>query len=327
MYESARTPMNPRDIRRRAYSLMRRCWGTLLIAAVLMSLFTWASSAVGAYGEGLALEAAAAASDAYLAEHPLTDDYADSITWMANLRAEEAYEEAFRPWDLLTEGIDLMDTLFSCVIAVGLCRGLLSALRGGECTPHCLFSGYTRTATACWLGIQRGLRIFGWMLLPLPFGVLISIFFSTYADYVERLLMLLIGLWATLHYALAEVHLADDPYESCTAREALRQAVDDADAFGIWQMCKVLWPMALIFTASTGMLVAAEYIPVLTLPAHLLDPVCDLLMTALQYTCFVCMYDEMRQRIQATEEAVPPNEGLARARALAADTERKITHV
>lgn len=318
MYESTRTPMKPRDIRRRAYALMRQCWLTLLIAAVLMSSVGWASNAVEAYGERLAQEAAAAASDAYLAEHPLTDDYADSIMWMADFRAEEAYDDAFRPWDLLTEGIDLIGALFSCVIALGLYHGLLTHLRGGECTPHSLLLGRPRAGTACWLALQRALRIFGWMLLPLPFGVLISIFFSTYADYVARLLMLLIGLWATLHYALAEIHLADDPYESCTAREALRQAVDDADAFGIWQMCKVLWPQAVLFAVDIGVLVVAEYAPSLNVPAQIFDLICDLFMLSLQYSCFVCIYDEMRQRIRAAEEAVPDNEGLARARALTA---------
>ena len=327
MYESARTPMKPQDIRRRAYALMRRCWLTLLIAAVLMSSVGWVSSAVGAYGEGLAQEAAAAASDAYLAEHPLTDDYADSITRMANRRAEEAYEDAYSPWELFTSVIKLIGGMFSCVIAVGLYHGLLSALRGGECTLHSLLLGRPRAGTACWLALQRRLRIFGWMLLPLPFTVLISLIFSTYADFVARLLMLLIGIWATLHYALAEIHLANDPYESCTAREALRQAVDDADAFGVWQMCKVLWPQAVLFAADIAVLVVAEYAPALTIPAQIFDLICDLFMLSLQYSCFVCIYDEMRQRIRAAEEAVPDDEGLARARALAAETERRITHV
>ena len=317
MYESARTPVKPRDVRRRAYALMRRCWLTLLIAAVLMSLFSWAGSAVEAQGKRLAQEAAAAARDAYLAEHPLTDDYADSIMWMADFRAEEAYDDAFRPWNWAAEGLDLIGGMFSCVIAVGLYHGLLSALRGGECTPHSLLLGRPRAGTACWLCLQQSLRIFGWMLLPLPFTALISLIFSTYADFIARLLMLLIGLWATLHYALAEVHLADDPYESCTAREALRQAVNDADAFGVWQMFKVLWPTVVLFAVDVGVQVVAEYVPALAIPAQIFDLICDLFMLSLQYSCFVCIYDEMRQRIRAAEEAVPDNEGLARVRALA----------
>ena len=54
------------------------------------------------------------------------------------------------------------------------------------------------------------------------------------------------------------------------------------------------------------------------IPAQIFDLICDQFMLSLQYSCFVCIYDEIRQRIRAAEEAVPDNEGLARARALAA---------
>ena len=327
MYESPRPLLTPRDIRRRAYSLMRRCWGTLLIAAVLMSLFTWASSAVGASGKRLSLEAAAAASDAYLAEHPVTDDRADSISYMAYRRAEDAYDDALRPWALLAEGIGFLDALFSGVIAVGLCRGLLSALRGGECTPHCLRTGFSRAGAACWLGIQRGLRIFGWMLLPLPFSVLLSLIFNSYVDLVASLLSMLICLWATLHYALAEVHLADDPYDSLTATEAIRLAVDDAGAFGIWQMCKVLWPVVLPFGVIMAVPLLELIVPVPGAVENIVLGLYSMVTSVFPLACYICIYDETRQRIQAAEEAVPANEGLARARALAADTQRRISHV
>ena len=324
MYESARTPMKPRDIRLRAYVLMRRCWLSLLIAAVLMSLFNWAGNAVEAQGKRLGQETYDTLMEVFDAENPFPFGDDDALLnhlllqHSAERMAEEAYGDALRPWNLAAEGLDLIGLLFSCVIAVGLYHGLLSTLRGGECTLHSLLLGRPRAGTACWLALQRGLRIFGWMLLPLPFTALISLIFSTYADFVARLLALLIGLWATLHYALVEVHLADDPYESCTAREALRQAVDDADAFGVWQMCKVLWPTVVLFAADVGVQVVAEYVPSLNVPAQIFDLICDLFRLSLQYSCFVCIYDEMRQRIRAAEEAVPDNAGLAPARALTA---------
>ena len=325
MYESARTPMKPRDIRRRASTLMKQCWLTLLIASVLLCLFTWVGNAVEAHGERLATEAYKTAYYAHLAEHHAGDDF--DTSWVAVYQAEDAYDDAFTPWEWLGYGIDLIGLLFQCVIAIRLCRGLLSALRGGECTPHCLLSGFTRTATACWLGLQRGLRILGWMLLPLLFSVLISHIFSYFADNVKRLLMLLISLWATLHYALAEVHLADAPYDSRTATEALRLAVDDADAFGLWQMCKVLWPVAIPFGITLALALLNRFIPVPgTVENVVLGPY-SMATSVFPLVCYVCIYDEIRQRIQAAEEAVPANEGLARARTLAADTKGKITHV
>ena len=314
MYESARTPMKPRDIRRRASTLMKQCWLTLLIASVLLCLFTWVGNAVEAHGERLATEAYKTAYYAHLAEHHAGDDF--DTSWVAVYQAEDAYDDAFTPWEWLGYGIDLIGLLFQCVIAIRLCRGLLSALRGGECTPHCLLSGFTRTATACWLGLQRGLRILGWMLLPLLFSVLISHIFSYFADNVKRLLMLLISLWATLHYALAEVHLVDDPYDSLTAKEALRQAVDDAGAFGVWQMCKVLWPVVIPFGISIAASLLSEFTPMPERAAEIISVPCRLVMSVFPIACCVCIYDEIRQRIRANEEAVPANEGLARARAL-----------
>ena len=138
MYESARPHMKPRDIRRRAYTLMKQCWLTLLIASVLLCLFTWVGNAVEAHGERLATEAYKTAYYAHLAEHHAGDDF--DTSWVAVYRAEDAYDDAFTPWEWLGYGIDLIGLLFQCVIAIRLCRGLLSALRGGECTPHCLLA-------------------------------------------------------------------------------------------------------------------------------------------------------------------------------------------
>lgn len=353
MYESARAPLKPRDIRRRAYSLMRQCWLTMLIAAVLMSLFDWAGAAVEAHGDRLGMnayharmetfyaenepptDAAAAALDAMLAGQgspEWTDDveYAslyDTRKWLAQYDASEQYNAAFRPWDWLAGGIDLIGTMFSCIIAIGLCHGLLNALRSGESTPHCLVLGWPRLGTACWLSIQTTLRLLAWGLLPLLVSLSLAYVFGDWGEFLGRCLILAVSVWVNLYYALAVVHLADDPDGCRTARECLRLAVDDSDAFGIWQMCKVLWPMALPFAFHVTVSTAAAFVPVLVIPVLVLQVLCSLLILAVKYACFVCIYDEIRQRIRAAEEALPANEGLARARALAADTERKITHV
>jgi len=342
--EITRTSLKPRDIRRRALALIKQCWLTLLIAAVLMNLFTWIGSAVESHGEKLALEVynahmatfyaenepptkeAAAALNAMLAGQGVPEwtaeiEYAslyDTREWLAQHDASDLYDAAFRPWEWLGHGIDLLDLLFSCIIAVGLCQGLLSALRGGDCTPHCLLSGWSRTSTACWMAIQTTLRILGWSLLPLIISATISALFGGWATIVSSLLMMLVAIWASLHYALAEVHLADCPDRSFTASDCLRYAVDDADAFGVWQMCRVLWPLAIIFAADVAMMIAAIFIPALSIPFEVFTAASDLLVIFLRYTCYVCIYDEMRQRAIAAEAAVPANEGLARAQALAA---------
>lgn len=351
MSESARAPMKPRDIRRRAYVLMKQCWLTLLIAAVLMHLFGWAEDAVKAHGDKLATEAYNAHMEAFHAENPAPSDEsiqkhnaymdalgavmngsaspeempesdADTIHYFFSMRvaqydADEAYEKVFAPWKLIGYAIDLLDLLFSCIIAVGLCHGLLNTLRAGESTPHCLLLGWPRTSTACWMAVQTTLRVIGWSLLPLIISATISALFGGWATIVSTVLMLLVALWATLHYALAPMHLADDPDNSRTASDCLRLAVDDADAFGIWQMCRVLWPLAIIFAVNIALAVAAVYAPVLTIPAGIIDIAAGLFSTAMMEACLVCIYDEMRQRAIAAQEAIPATEGLARARALA----------
>lgn len=325
MYESARTPMKPRAVRRRAYALMRQCWKTLLLAAALMCLFGWVSNAVEAYGEHLAQQSASAARAAYMAEHPVPEDKVDDEEWayhyeyMASILADEAYDDAYRPWKWAIGGLDLVDLLFCCVIAVRLSNGLLNALRGEECTPHCLRSGWAHTATACWLTVQRELRVRFWALLPLIFLFALDIFFGVYAGTVSNLVLLAVAIWAKVHYALAEVHLADDP--SRTATDCLHLAVDDADAFTFRAMCGVLWPVvipsgiAIIF----GSLEIFGLVP--TALALVADALCGLLTALFLTPCCVCIYDEIRQRIRAAEEAVPATEGLVRARALAANDE------
>lgn len=324
MSEATRAPMKPVEIRRRAYALMKQCWLTLLIAAVLMSLFTWAEDAVKAHGDKLATDAYNASKAAFLAEHHPpegkedTEEWAYYSEWLANHKAEESYDTVYTPWEWAGHAIDLLDLLFSCIIAVRLCRGLLSALRGGECTPHCLLSGWERTSTACWLAVQTSLRVLGWSLLPLIIYATLSYFFGGLASTISSLLMTLVALWASLHYALAEVHLADSPDRSFTASDCLRYAVDDADAFGVWQMCRVLWPLAVIFAADAAMMIAAMFVPALTIPFEVFTAASDVPFIFLLYTCYVCIYDEMRQRAIAAQEASPASEGLSRARALAA---------
>lgn len=352
MSETTRTPLKPAGIRRRALALLKQCWLTLLVAAVLMSLLDWTQSVVKAYGEKLATEAYNTRMEVFYTETPCpteeeiqkynaymaafdammngtgssedmpkpnadTTDYFLSMHG-AQRNASKAYDEVFQPWEIIGYSIDLLDLLFSCIIAVRLCRGLLSALRGGECTPHCLLSGWERTSTACWMAVQTTLRVLGWSLLPLIISATISALFGGWATMVSSLLMLLVALWASLHYALAEVHLADSPDRSFTASDCLRYAVDDADAFGIWQMCKVLWPLAVIFAANIALGVAAVYAPLLTIPAEIISIAATLFTVAMRKACYVCIYDEMRQRAIAAQEAVPASEGLARARALAA---------
>ena len=348
MSEITRIPLKPVDIRRRALALIRQCWLTLLIAAVLMSLFTWIGSAVEGHGEKLALEVYNAHMATFYAENepPTTEasaaldasrsaflsgqeapewtneiEYAslyETREWLAQHDAKDLYDAAFRPWEWLGHGIDLLDLLFSCIIAVGLCQGLLSALRGGDCMPHCLLSGWSRTSTACGLTVQMTLRILGWGLIPVILGLFLVNLFGRIGELISIVLILLVAIWAELHYALAEVHLADDQDGTRSAADCLRYSVDDMDLFTVRSLLRTIWPVYTVLAVNSLLAAAVVFVPVLDIPAVLFSIISSLFIVALRYACYVCVYDELRQRAIAAETAVPANEGLARARALAA---------
>lgn len=343
-----RSPMKPAAIRRRAYGLMRQCWLTLLIAAVLMCLFSWIGSAVEAHGEKLALQAYNAHMETFYAENEApTEEAVNALNnhiaafmagedagewteeieyasryedkeWFAKYDAEDLYDDTLRPWTLAGNAIDLIDLIFSCIIAVRLCRGLLTALRGGECTPHCLLSGRERIPTAAWLSIKMSLRVFGWTLIPLVLSLLLYNWFGSIGELIGLILTLLVSYWAEMHYSLAEVHLADDQDSVRTATDCLRFAVDDMDQFTIRAMLRTVWPIYVLTVVSVLFAAIAAFVPAFSIPADMISALLLLASLTLKYACYVCVYDEMRQRDIAARDAIPANEGLARARALAA---------
>lgn len=310
-----RPPMKPRDIRRRAYSLMRQCWLTLLIAAVLISLPVLVRLSVEAYGERLATEAYNAAKAAYLAEHHAGDEF--DTSWVAVYRAEEAYDEAFAPWEWLGYGIDLVSLLFQYIIVVRLCRGLLNGLGTGTCSPRCLLDGRKRTLTSCWMALQISLLVLVWILLPLALTILLSSIFGRPGELIGLLLVLIVSIWARLRYSLAVVHLADHPENGCPASDCLYWATNDMNLFTIRSLFCTIWPLFAVGLVDILLPLFVPLFPALDLPVAIFIILSHMFIFAAEYTCYVCIYDEIRQRIRATEEATPPTEGLARARALA----------
>lgn len=315
MTVDARTPQKPRDIRRRAYSLMRQCWLTLLIAAVLTSLPGLVSLSVEAYGERLATEAYNAAKAAHLAEHHAGDEF--DTSWVAVYRAEEAYNEAFTPWEWAGRAIDLIDILLSGVIVVRLCRGLLNGLNTGTCSPRCLLDGRKRTLTSCWMALQISLLVLVWILLPLALTILLSSIFGRPGELIGLILVLFVSIWADLRYSLAVVHLADHPENGCLASDCLSWATDDMNLFTICSLFRTIWPFFAVGLIDNLLLLFVPLFPALDLPFAIFIILIHMFIFAAEYTCYVCIYDEIRQRIRAAEEAIPPTEGLARARALA----------
>lgn len=348
-----RPPMKPRDIRRRAYSLMRQCWLTLLIAAVLISLPGWVKTAVETHGEKIALEVYNTRMEAFHAENPAPseeetqrhnakmdaldalingDDSAmDNVItpsadttnyylkmYAAQRDAYEQYEKAFTPWEWAGRAIDLFDILLTGVIVVRLCRGLLNGLGTGTCSPRCLLDGRKRTLTSCWMALQIPLLVLVWILLPLALTILLSSIFGRPGELIGLILVLFVSIWADLRYSLAVVHLADGPESGCTASDCLSWATDDMNLFTIRSLFCTIWPLfAVVLVVDFLLPLFVPLFPALDLPVAIFIILSHIFIFAAEYTCYVCIYDEIRQRIRAAEEATPPTEGLARARALA----------
>lgn len=352
MTVDTRTPQNPRAIRRRAYSLMRQCWLTLLIAAVLISLPGWVKTAVETHGEKIATEVYNTRMEAFHAENPAPSEEeaqrhnakmdalndlmngddsamgnvinpsADTTNYYlkmyaAQTDAYEQYEKAFTPWEWASRAIDLIDILLSGVIVVRLCRGLLNGLNTGTCSPRCLLDGRKRTLTACWMALQIFLLVLVWSLLPLALTILLSSIFGRPGELIGLLLVLLVSVWARLRYSLAVVHLADGPESGCTASDCLSWATDDMNLFTIRSLFRTIWPLFAVGLVDNLLLLFVSLFPALDLPVAIFIILIHMFIFAAEYTCYVCVYDEIRQRIRAAEEAIPPTEGLARVRALA----------
>ena len=352
MSEATRTPLTPRDIRRRAYSLMRQCWLTLLIAAVLTSLSGWVKTAVKTYGRTIAVEVYDTRMEAFHAENPAPsaeetqrhDAEMDALNdlingdasamdnvikpsadttnyylkmYAAQRDAYEQYEKAFTPWEWAGRAIDLIDLLLTGVIVVRLCCGLLNGLNTGTCSPRYLLDGRKRTLTACWMALQISLLVLVWILLPLALTILLSSIFGRPGELIGLILVLFVSIWADLRYSLAVVHLADGPESGCTASDCLSWATDDMNLFTIRSLFRTIWPLFAVGLVDILLSQSVLPFPALALPVTIFISLTEPLVVAVRYSCYVCVYDEIRQRIRAAEEAVPANEGLARARALA----------
>lgn len=314
--------LKPADFRRQAFSLMRRCWKLLLIAALLMCLIDWAGQGLEHHGEGLAQAAYDESMANFYAEHPRPEDEQEAIEWayfaewLAKRDAEERYDEVFLPWKLCGYAIDLLDCIFSAVILVGLYAGLLMQRRTGEYSLHCLRIGFTRWKTAAWLAIRVALNILGWGLLALLPCLVLGNVLGSVADILAIIIVFGVALWAECHYALAFVHIAEDTDSRFTVSDYIRYAVDDMNFFTVRGMLRTAWPVYALMAADFALGVAAVFLPSLAIPATIFDLVISVLCPMMLDACYTCVYEELRQQRKQKSDAAAP--GAARARALAA---------
>ena len=314
--------LKPADFRRRAFALMRECWKLLLIAVLLMSVIDWAGQGLEYYGDSIARQAYDAHMETFYAENPRPEDENEAYMWayfdewFAQQDAEKLYNRTYLPWRIGGYAIDLLHALVSAMILVGLYTGLLMKRRSGECSLHCLRIGFCRWKTAAWLSIRVNASILGWGLLAMIPGLMLSNALGSIGEILSLVIIILVVLWAQCHYALTYIHMAEDPENQLTTTAYIDNAVDDMSFFTVRGLLRVTWPAYALMTAAFILSIATALLPLLTIPADIFTLISNALSSMLLYSCYVCIYEELRTHRQAQDTS-----SAARAHALAAGLE------
>lgn len=316
------TRLKPADFRRRAFCLVRQCWKLLLIAAILINLFYWAGQLLAHHGESLAQAAYDEHMTDFYAENPRPENEDEFIRWayfdedLAQFEAKERYNQVHFPWKLGGLAIDLLDSMFSAMVLVGLYTGLLMQRRTGEHTLHCLCIGFARWKTAAWLAIRIALLILSWGMLALIPGVMLVNMLGDIGEILAIIILFWVALWAECRYALAFVHMAEDTDGCFTVSDYIRYAADDMGFFTVRGVMRTAWPVYALMAADFILGVAGRLLPVLSIFSTVFDLLIGMACPMLLHACYACIFEELSSR--RSSKAAP---GLARARALAADEE------
>lgn len=308
-------------IRSRAFALIRQCWKPLLLAAVIMGVFTLISSVLTFRGEQLGAAASEAALAEFYAEAP-AEGTTEYIEWAYFNKyamedaAEEAAERAALPWEAASTGVDILGWIVGTFVMLGLNRGLLKALRGGECTTADLLGGRRGYRRALWTDVVVFLRMIGYILLAgLAMGLLSAVLGGV-GTIIGAIGMLIFAFWIAMRYMLTDLHVADDAEGAFSASDYIRSSVEDVKYFSMWRIIGVLWPFWLAGLALGLPTILSEYFPAVATAALMTDLVYALLAGMIAPVLMACIYEAIRDELNAP--APQPSDGAARARALAA---------
>lgn len=292
-----------------AVELVKKCFLPILIVVVLTFLPAVAAMVIHWQGQTVS----SAAREAALAESlPDAKDFFGEQA--AESLADDAYTEAYEPYKIASTCVKLISWLYTPWLTIGLIRGLLSCLRGGECTVRSLLSARKRWKTALWLAVLTGLcsaaTAFAGTILMAGLSAVLGIIGA-----IVSLIVFVIGMyWVELHLLLTECHLADDTEEIYTATDCIRYSWQDMKEYGLFPALCILWPVYLVTEALPLVLGFFPALPVLDVVSLLLQMVC----TGLIYAACAGIYVEIRRGPEAAASSGAYSDGLARARALAA---------
>ena len=318
---NARPAFPAAGIRSRAFALIRRCWKPLLIAALIMSMFSLISTVLAYHGDQVAAAATNAAVAEFLADAPAEEGTTEYIEWLyfneyaLEDAAEEAAERALLPWQAATAGVEILGWIVSTFVMLGLNRGLLKAMRNGECTIADLLGGRHGYRRALWTDVVMFLRVFGWTLLAMIPLVILAAVLRGVGLVLCMIGLIVFAIWITLRYMLVDLHIADDAEGTLSASDYIRSSVEDAKYFSAFRMIGVLWPFWLLGLAFALPSILANTIPVMETVALVIATPANVVLGMISPALVVCIYEAIRYEQNAP---VHESDGATRAKALAA---------
>lgn len=356
MMPAVQIPRVPaRELRCRAFALMKKCLPVLLIASMLIFLLGFLELIPTYFGAKVEREVYQREMAPFYEEYPQpsAEELESLDTWTASLflsvgeesaaerpsddlinwdlkeyvaksRALDAAKTARIGWDAVSSLTEIVSAVISFLLLLGLYRGLLDAVRGGKLSLRCLTSWKDRTGTALWLYIQCGLRTVGWILLaciPVLLLAFLVALFEVEPAFVFFPIMLPAALLLDLRYLLPDLYLADADAHAYTARDCIEQGVSAMGTLGYRYMLRVLWPTYLALLP--GLLVSFLPDPPVWAAVVIVaaEAVLSVWATSFRAAAAVCAYEEVPVLRQTQEEL--RSEGLERARALASAPEKE----
>ncbi len=265
------------QLRRDAFALMKRCFTTLLTAALLMSLLNMVADTVDVLGDRAGRRAYNEVMDAFHKDNPHPSDaeiqafqaylqsdsvqISDELVPVRNHLADEyfilpdaelAQSGAELIWKIAAFALYLLFLSLGGLICVALFRALLAVLSGGECTPRMIFAWGHRSQTAVWLQYSMLLRLTLWGILGLFVSQVLENYFSTVGAVIGLGILLMLVLAACFHYALAPVVLAADRKGSSVGA-CISESANAMNEFGFIAALRVTWPALAVLTAGVGL--------------------------------------------------------------------------
>lgn len=311
------------ELRHQAFSLLKQCFTTLLLAAFLLTVQNTAVKLVRHFGDQAGQQAYDTIMDEFHRDNPhpsdaemhALEDHFRSNSWQTpealrpaiehisdeyfiQWKAEDAKTAAERGGVLASCALDLLLLPLAGLITVALYRALLIARSGNDCAPRLVFAWGHRPKTAIWLQFNMALRLMFWAAIGLfAMNVLETL---PFVGGMLGLLALLAILGAAIfHYALAPMMLAADE-SGRSANACIDESASAMNEFGFTAALRVLWPALIPFGLELLLSAAKTLLPIPYSVFLLLDTPADIACQMYIFAALVIMHEHMRGTLQAS---------------------------